>query len=131
MPEENAPPPAGGEIETAKKKLRLKVTRVEENQPRVRRRIFAPKPAVQPGPEGVPSSTEEKRVGAGRILQDLGKRAWEVAKGWNRNVWIGMGAAIGIMILYSVWTEWRKTVVRVRVELNEVRLGDKPEVVLL
>ena len=35
------------------------------------------------------------------------------------------------MILYGVWTEWRKTVVRVRVDLNEVRLGDKPEVLVL
>ncbi|MFM8653814.1 MAG: hypothetical protein ACKODZ_03655, partial [Verrucomicrobiota bacterium] len=131
MAEENAPPPAGGEVETAKKKLRLKVTRVEENQPRVRRRIFTPKPAAEPGTEGGPPTTEEKRVGAGRILQDLGKQAWEVAKGWNRNVWIGIGAAIGVMILYGVWTEWRKTVVRVRVDLNEVRLGDKPEVLVL
>jgi hypothetical protein len=131
MAEENAPPPAGGEVETSKKKLRLKVTRVEENQPRVRRRIFTPKPAAEPGTEGGPPTTEEKRVGAGRILQDLGKRAWEVAKGWNRNVWIGIGVAIGIMILYGVWTEWRKTVVRVRVDLNEVRLGDKPEVLVL
>ena len=131
MAEENAPPPAGGEVETAKKKLRLKVTRVEENQPRVRRRIFTPKPAVEPGTEGGSPTTEEKRVGAGRILQDLGQRAWEVAKSWNRNVWIGIGVVIGIMILYGVWTEWRKTVVRVRVDLNDVRLGDKPEVLLL
>ena len=131
MAEENAPPPAGGEVETAKKKLRLKVTRVEENKPRVRRRIFAPKPAAEPGTEGVPPATEEKRVGAGRILQELGAKTWEAAKGWNRNVWIGIGVAIGIMILYGVWTEWRKTVVRVRVDLNEVRLGDKPEVLVL
>ena len=131
MAEENAPPPAGGEVETAKKKLRLKVTRVEENKPRVRRRIFTPKPAMEPGAEGVPPVPEEKRVGAGRILQDLGKKAWEAAKGWNRNVWIGIAAVIGIMILYGAWQEWRKTVVRVRVELNEVRLGDKPEVLVL
>ena len=131
MAEENAPPPAGGEVETAKKKLRLKVTRVEENKPRIRRRIFAPRPAAEPGPEVAQPSTDERRVGAGRILKDLGQKAWEVSKGWNRNVWIGIGAAIGIMILYGVWTEWRKTVVRVRVELNEVRLGDKPEVLVL
>jgi len=131
MAQENAPPPAGGEVETAKKKLRLKVTRVEENQPRVRRRIFSPKPAAEPGTEGGPPTTEEKRVGAGRILQDLGKQAWEVAKGWNRNVWIGIGVVVGVMVLYGVWTEWRRTVVRVRVDLNEVRLGDKPEVLVL
>ena len=131
MAEENAPPPAGGEVETAKTKLRLKVTRVEENKPRARRRLFTPKPMPAPGTEGVPPVAEEKRVGAGRILTDLGKRLWEAAKGWNRNVWIGIGAAIGIMILYGAWTEWRKTVVRVRVELNEVRLGDKPEVLVL
>ena len=131
MAEENAPPPAGGEVETAKTKLRLKVTRVEENKPRARRRLFTPKPMPAPGTEGVPPVPEEKRVGAVRILTDLGKRLWEAAKGWNRNVWIGIGAAIGIMILYGAWTEWRKTVVRVRVELNEVRLGDKPEVLVL
>ena len=131
MAEENAPPPAGGEADTAKKKLRLKVTRVEENKPRVRRRILAPKPAAEPGTGVLSPSTEEKRVGAGRILRELGRKAWVVAKGWNRNVWIGIGAAIGIMILYGVWTEWRKTVVRVKVELNEVRLGDKPEVLVL
>ena len=131
MAEENAPPPAGGEVDTAKTKLRLKVTRVEENKPRVRRRIFTPRPAAEPGPEGAQPSTEERRVGAGRILKDLGQRLWGVAKGWNRNVWIGVGAAIGIMLLYGLWTEWRKTVVRVRVELNEVRLGDKPEVLIL
>lgn len=131
MAEESAPPPASGEVETAKKKLRLKVTRVEENKPRARRRIFISKPTVEPGPEKVPPTTEEKRIGAGRILQDLGKRGWEAAKGWNRNIWIGIGAVVGIMILYGVWTEWRKTVVRVRVELNEVRLGEKPEVLVL
>ena len=131
MAEENAPPSAGGEVETAKKKLRLKVTRVEEDKPRVRRRIFAPRPAGEPGPEGAQPSTEERRVGAGRILGDLGQKLLEAAKGWNRNVWIGIAAAIGGMILYGAWTEWRKTVVRVRVELNEVRLGDKPEVLVL
>jgi len=131
MAEENAPPPAGGEVETAKKKLRLKVTRVEENKPRVRRRILAPKPAAEPGTGGGSPATEEKRVGVGRIFRELGRKAWGVAKGWNRNVWIGIGAAIGIMVLYGAWTEWRKTVVRVRVELNEVRLGDKPEVLVL
>jgi hypothetical protein len=131
MAEENAPPPTEGEVESAKKKLRLKVTRVEENKPRVRRRMFTPRPGVGPGTEAAPPATEERRVGAGRILTDLGKRAWEAAKGWSRNVWIGIGVAIGMMILYGVWTEWRKTVVRVRVELGEVRLGDKPEVLVL
>ncbi|NDD81949.1 MAG: hypothetical protein EBZ53_05205 [Verrucomicrobia bacterium] len=131
MAEENAPPPAGGEVGTAKKKLRLKVTRVEENKPRVRRRIFTSKPAVEPGGEGSPPVPEEKRVGAGRILQDLGQRAWGAAKGWNRNIWIGIGVTIGMMILLGVWQEWRKTVVRVRVQLNDVRLGDKPEVLVL
>ena len=131
MAEENAPPPAGGEVETAKKKLRLKVTRVEENQPRIRRRIFARPPVAVPGAEARPPGTEEKRIGVGRSLQDLGKKAWQVARGWHRNVWIGIAAAIGCMVLYGGWQEWRKTVVRVRVELNEVRLGDKPEVLVL
>ena len=131
MAEENAPPPAGGEVETAKKKLRLKVTRVEENQPRIRRKIFTPRPADEPGTQAAPAPPNEKRVGAGRILTELGQKAWEAAKGWNRNVWIGIGAVIGIMILSGVWQEWRKTVVRVRVELKDVRLGDKPEVLVL
>jgi len=131
MAEENAPPPAGGEVETAKKKLRLKVTRVEENKPRVRRRIFTPRPATETGIGQAAPATEEKRVGAGRIFKDIGQKLWEAAKGWNRNVWIGIAAVIGIMILYGAWQEWRKTVVRVRVELNEVRLGDKPEVLVL
>ena len=130
MAEENAPPPAGGEVETAKKKLRLKVTRVEENQPRVRRRIFTPKPTGQPE-SPTTATTEEKRIGADQILREVGQKLWAAAKGWNRNVWIGIGAAIGIMILVGVWTEWRKTVVRVRVDLKDVRLGDKPEVLVL
>ena len=46
-------------------------------------------------------------------------------------MWIGIAAVIGGMILYGAWTEWRKTVVRVRVELNDIRLGDKPEVMVL
>ena len=130
MAEENAPPPAGGEVETAKKKLRLKVTRVEENQPRVRRRIFTPKPTGQPE-SPTTATTEEKRIGADQILREVAQKLWAAAKGWNRNVWIGIGAAIGIMILVGVWTEWRKTVVRVRVDLKDVRLGDKPEVLVL
>ena len=128
MAEENAPPPAGGEVETAKTKLRLKVTRVEEDKPRVRRRLLARKPAVEPGVE---AGQEQERVGAGRILGDLGKGLMELVRGWDRKVWIGIGAAIAGMILYGVWTEWRKTVVRVRVELNDIRLGDKPEVLVL
>lgn len=128
MAEENAPPPAGGEVETAKTKLRLKVTRVEEDKPRVRRRLLARKPAVEPGVE---AGREQERVGAGRILGDLGKGLMELVRGWDRKVWIGIGAAIAGMILYGVWTEWRKTVVRVRVELNDIRLGDKPEVLVL
>lgn len=128
MAEENAPPPAGGEVETAKTKLRLKVTRVEEDKPRVRRRLLARKPAVEPAVE---AGQEQERVGAGRILGDLGKGLMELVRGWDRKVWIGIGAAIAGMILYGVWTEWRKTVVRVRVELNDIRLGDKPEVLVL
>ena len=128
MAEENAPPPAGGEVDTAKKKLRLKVTRVEEDKPRVRRRLLARKPATEPSLE---AGKEQERVGVGRILGDLGKGLVESARGWDRKVWIGIAAAVGGMILYGAWTEWRKTVVRVRVELNDIRLGDKPEVLVL
>jgi hypothetical protein len=35
------------------------------------------------------------------------------------------------MVLYGGWVEWRKTVVRVRVNLDEIRLGDRPEVLVL
>ena len=49
MAEESAPPPPGGEVETGKKKLRLKVTQVKENTPRVRRRVISAVPAAIPG----------------------------------------------------------------------------------
>ena len=49
MAEESAPPPVGGEAEPGKKKLRLKVHPIEENAPRVRRRVITAVPAVPAG----------------------------------------------------------------------------------
>jgi len=39
--------------------------------------------------------------------------------------------AVGVLVIYGLWTEWRKTVVRVKVSLDEIRLGDRPEVLVL
>ena len=39
--------------------------------------------------------------------------------------------AVGVLVIYGLWSEWRKTVVRVRVSLDEIRLGDRPEVLVL
>ncbi|MCX6934878.1 MAG: hypothetical protein NTZ01_01575 [Verrucomicrobia bacterium] len=130
MAEESAPPPAGGEVEPSKTKLRLKVTRIEEDKPRTRRRVITTVPAAAPGVEAT-AAVEEKRVGTGRILADIARGIGEWIRELDRNVWLWVGVAMGVMLLYGVWTEWRKTVVRVRVNLNEVRLGDGPEVLVL
>ncbi len=130
MSDESAPPPVGSEAEPSKKKLRLKVSRVEEDKPRVRRRVVTAVPAAPLADEPLPP-TETARVGPLRILADLGRTAWASLRGLNRRVWTWVGVLVGVAVLYGVWTEWRKTAVRVRVELNEVRLGDKPEVLVL
>ncbi len=130
MAEESAPPPAGGEVEPSKTKLRLKVTRIEEDKPRTRRRVITTVPAAAPGVEAT-AAVEEKRVGTGRILADIARGIGEWIRELDRKVWLWVGVAMGVMLLYGVWTEWRKTVVRVRVNLNEVRLGDGPEVLVL
>ena len=130
MSDESAPPPVGSEAEPSKKKLRLKVSRVEEDKPRVRRRVVTAVPAAPLADEPLPP-TESARVGPLRILADLGRTAWASLRGLNRRVWTWVGVLVGVAVLYGVWTEWRKTAVRVRVELNEVRLGDKPEVLVL
>lgn len=130
MSDESAPPPVGSEPEPSKKKLRLKVTRVEEDKPRVRRRVITALPAAPASDEPLPS-TESARVGPGRILADLARGAWAYLRGLDRNVWKWVGVAVGLAVIYGAWTEWRKTVVRVRVQLNDIRLGDKPEVLVL
>jgi hypothetical protein len=129
MAEDSAPSPGGGQDPAPKKKLRLKVTRVEENQPRVRRRVISPMPAGS-GHEA-PAAVEEKRVGTGRILADLGKGFLGWLKDLDRRAWMGVGIFVGLLVVWSVWSEWRKTAVRVRVSLDVVRLGDKPEVLVL
>jgi len=129
MAEDSAPPPGGGQDPAPKKKLRLKVTRVEENQPRVRRRVVSPMPA-SPGHE-IPAAVEKKRVGTGRILADLGNGFLGWLKDLDRRAWIGVGIFVGLLVVWGLWSEWRKTAVRVRVSLDAVRLGDKPEVLVL
>jgi len=129
MAEDSAPSPGGGQDPAPKKKLRLKVTRVEENQPRVRRRVISPMPAGS-GHE-TPAAVEEKRVGTGRILADLGKGFLGWLKDLDRRAWMGVGIFVGLLVVWSLWSEWRKTAVRVRVSLDAVRLGDKPEVLVL
>lgn len=129
MEEDSAPSPGGGQDPAPKKKLRLKVTRVEENQPRVRRRVISPMPAGS-GHE-TPAAVEEKRVGTGRILADLGKGFLGWLKDLDRRAWMGVGIFVGLLVVWSLWSEWRKTAVRVRVSLDAVRLGDKPEVLVL
>ena len=130
MAEESAPPPVGGEAEPGKKKLRLKVNPIEENAPRVRRRVITAGPAVPAGVQAA-QAVEAHRVGAGRILLDLGRGMGASIRGWDKKIWIWVGVGIGLMLLWGGWTEWRKTVVRVRVDLDEIRLGDKPEVLVL
>ena len=78
-----------------------------------------------------PPAVEEKRVGAGRILADLGKGALGWFKDLDRRAWMGFGIFVGLLVVWSLWSEWRKTAVRVRVSLDAVRLGDKPEVLVL
>lgn len=129
MPDESAPPPVGSEPEPSKKKLRLKVTRVEEDRPRVRKRVVTAVPAVPETAEAPP--TETTRVGPLQILADLARSGWSALRGLNRKVWTWVGVGVGVLVLYGAWSEWRKTVVRVRVELNDIRLGDKPEVLVL
>lgn len=130
MADESAPPPVGGDVEPAKTKLRLKVSRVEEDKPRTRRRVVTAVPAVPGGVEKAPP-TEGKRLHAGQITGEMGKWLWQSVQDWDRKVWITMGTALGLLILFGAWSEWRKTEVRVRLDLREVRLGDKPEVLLL
>ena len=130
MSDESAPPPVGSEAEPSKKKLRLKVSRVEEDKPRVRRRVVTAVPTSPGSSEPLPS-TDSTRVGPWRILADLGRAAGGSLRGLDRKVWTWVGVLVGVAVIYGVWTEWRKTAVRVRVELNEVRLGDKPEVLVL
>jgi len=129
MAEDSAPSPGGGQDPAPKKKLRLKVTRVEENQPRVRRRVISPMPAGS-GHE-TPAAVEEKRVGTGRILADLGRGVFAWLKDLDRRAWMGVGIFVGLLVVWSLWSEWRKTAVRVHVSLDAVRLGDKPEVLVL
>jgi hypothetical protein len=79
----------------------------------------------------IPAAVEEKRVGTGRILADLGNGFLGWLKDLDRRAWMGVGIFVGLLVVWSLWSEWRKTAVRVRVSLDAVRLGDKPEVLVL
>ena len=130
MSDESAPPSGGSEAEPAKKKLRLKVSRVAEDQPRVRRRVVTPVPTAAASQEPLPA-TESARVGPLRILADYRRTAWAFLRGMDRRIWTWVGVLVALAVVYVAWTEWRKTAIRVRMELNQVRLGDKPEVLVL
>jgi len=130
MSEDTNPPSEGGQKKPPQQKLRLKVRPVEENQPRVRRRVVTPVHAPAPGVEAA-AAVEDRRVGAGRIARDLLGGLLQTLRGLDRKVWLGVGVALGVLVIYGLWSEWRKTVVRVRVSLDEIRLGDRPEVLVL
>jgi len=130
MSEDTNPPSEGGQKKPAQQKLRLKVRPVEENQPRVRRRVVTPVHTPAPGAEAA-AAVEDRRVGAGRIVRDLLAGLLQALRGLDRKVWLGVGVAVGVMMIYGLWSEWRKTVVRVKVSLDEIRLGDRPEVLVL
>ena len=82
MAEQSSPPP-GGEGSAPQPKLRLKVRPIEENQPRVRRKVVTAVPAAKPGVEAA-AAVEDRRVGAGRIVRDLVGQAVEGMRGWDR-----------------------------------------------
>ena len=85
---------------------------------------------ASPGHE-IPAAVEKKRVGTGRILADLGNGFLSWLKDLDRRAWMGVGIFVGLLVVWGLWSEWRKTAVRVRVSLDAVRLGDKPEVLVL
>ena len=130
MAEETTPTSSGEKGKAPQQKLRLKVRPIEENQPRVRRKVVTSVPAPKAGVEAA-AAVEERRVGAGRIVRDVGTALVQSMRNWNRKVWVSIGVVVAGFVIYGGWVEWRKTVVRVRVDLDEIRLGDKPEVLVL
>jgi hypothetical protein len=130
MAEETNPTSSGEKGKAPQQKLRLKVRPIEENQPRVRRKVVTSVPAPKAGVEAA-AAVEERRVGAGRIVRDVGTALVQSMRNWNRKVWVSIGVVVAGFVIYGGWVEWRKTVVRVRVDLDEIRLGDKPEILVL
>jgi hypothetical protein len=130
MAEEKNPTSSGEGGKAPQQKLRLKVRPIEENQPRVRKKVVTAVPAPKPGVEAA-VAVEERRVGAGRIVRDVGSSLLQSMRNWDRKVWFAIGAVVAGLVIYGGWVEWRKTVVRVRVNLDEIRLGDRPEVLVL
>jgi hypothetical protein len=130
MAEETNPTSSGEKGKAPQQKLRLKVRPIEENQPRVRRKVVTSVPAPKAGVEAA-AAVEERRVGAGRIVRDVGTALVQSMRNWNRKVWVSIGVVVAGFVIYGGWVEWRKTVVRVRVDLDQIRLGDKPEVLVL
>ena len=130
MAEEKNPTSSGEGGKGAQPKLRLKVRPIEENQPRVRKKVVTAVPAPKPGVEAA-AAVEEQRVGAGRVIRDVGLSLIRWMRNWDRKVWFSVGVAVAGLVIYGAWVEWRKTVVRVRVDLDEIRLGDRPEVLVL
>jgi hypothetical protein len=130
MAEEKNPTSSGEGGKAPQQKLRLKVRPIEENQPRVRKKVVTFVPASKPGVDAA-AAVEERRVGAGRIVRDVGSSLLQSMRNWDRKVWFAIGAVVAGLVIYGGWVEWRKTVVRVRVDLDEIRLGDRPEVLVL
>ncbi|NCY22101.1 hypothetical protein EBX31_09115 [bacterium] len=96
----------------------------------MRRRVVTAVPS-NPISEQSSSTTDTARVGPGRVLLDLGRAFLSSLRGLDRKIWTWVGVLLGVAVMYGIWTEWRKTAVRVRVDLNDIRLGDKPEVLVL
>jgi len=130
MAEETNSTSSGGGGKAPQQKLRLKVRPIEENQPRVRKKVVTAMPAPKLGVEAA-AAVEERRVGAGRIIRDVGSSLVQSMRNWDRKVWFSIGVVVAGLVIYGGWVEWRKTVVRVRVDLDEIRLGDRPEVLVL
>ena len=93
MAEETNPTSSGEKGKAPQQKLRLKVRPIEENQPRVRKKVVTAVPAPKPG-VGAAAAVEERRVGAGRIVRDVGSSLLQSMRNWDRKVWLAIGIVV-------------------------------------